>query len=67
VLRDPFERVMSAIYFFLGGRRSQDKSYQRRFGGKAPEPFTARDLKDIAGRGLLQGAGGPHEYLQAGR
>ena len=64
-LRDPFERVMSAIYFFLGGWRAEDDTYRARFGGDAPEPFTSADLADIVARELLEGAGGPYEYLQA--
>ena len=52
VLRDPFERVMSAIYFFLGGRRSQDNV--------VPAPLRRQGARAVHGarpQGHLPGAG----------
>ena len=64
VLRDPFERVLSAVYFFLGGARSADARYQALLGGDRPAPFNASDLVAFVRGELIIAAGGVPALLE---
>ncbi len=65
LLRDPVERVLSAIYFFGGGGHLARRSPEaKRFHSGAP--FALDELADLlAPDGLLSKAGGAHEYVDA--
>ena len=68
VLRDPAERVLSAIYFFLGGDGpggpERAEARFRKYGGREPAPLAAEDLEAIVSGNKLWREGGLHEYLQ---
>ena len=68
VLRDPVERVLSAVYFFLGGDGpggpERAEARFRKYGGRAPAPLEAADLEAIVNENNLWREGGLHEYLQ---
>ena len=58
VLRDPVERVLSSIYFFV--KKFCDAPID---GGPVPE-LTVADLDEIAAKDEMTPSGGFHEYLQ---